>query len=119
MDAAFQAWLDAPGVLEQRREPRRYILRLARIRTEEAIFRCIVLDISHYGARLQLAAPLLDTRSAYRRSIELLIEPLSPRWAARESFSPLQAEIVWQSVTSMGVQFSGDPLYARATHEQS
>ena len=118
MDAALQAWLDAPGALEQRREARRHILRLARVRTEEGTFRCVVLDISHYGARLQLAAPLFDSRSASRRSIELLIEPLSSRWDIRESFGPLRGEIVWQNMTTMGVRFTGDPLHARATHEQ-
>ena len=117
MDEALRVWLDAPGALEQRRDARRHILRLARVRTEESILRCVVLDISHYGARLQLAAPLFDAHSAYRRSVELLIEPSSPRWATRESFAALKAEIVWQNMTTMGVEFTADPRYADAAQQ--
>lgn len=109
MDAALQAWLDTPGALEQRREARRHVLRLGRVRTEAGTLRCVVLDISHYGARLQLAAPLFDVRTACRRSIELLIEPFSPTWAGREVFGAIYAEIVWQKAATMGIEFTSDP----------
>lgn len=118
MDGSRQLWLDAEGALEQRREVRRHALRLARIRTEDGLMRCVVLDISHYGARLQLAAPLFDARTACRRSIELLIEPLSSRWVGRESFGALHAEIVWQNAATMGVQFTNDSRFAAEPREQ-
>jgi PilZ domain-containing protein len=114
MDTTFDPWLSAPKPFEKRHVARQRVKWLARIRTEDCTFRCVVLDISHDGARLRLSAPILRGRIFTRCRVELSIEPFSPRWSALLSLGALRGEIVWQDTGTWGIQFNVDRERAAA-----
>ena len=44
---------------ERRREPRKRVLKGAKVLFEHAVFDCLVLDISNYGARIRFNTPVV------------------------------------------------------------
>ena len=86
--------------LERRDEPRQALVWAAILVSEAGSFPCTIVDISRYGAKLQLAAPILSVKP-----VHLVIEALGS----------LGVECVWQLDDMMGVSFTAQPMQVVAT----
>ena len=83
---------------ERRAHRRKPTLWEGRLDTDVGVFPCVVLNVSHGGALVQVEAPLLPTERA-----SLMIE----------RFGSLAAQIVWQIVElgKVGIRFTDSPQH--------
>ena len=86
----------APAAQERRVHRRKPTLWEGRLDTDIGVFTCVVLNISHGGALVQVEAPLLPTQ---RSSLTI------------ERYGCLGAEIVWQMLEEgrVGLRFTDAP----------
>ena len=75
----------------------------AELSSAQGSTRCVVLDISSWGAQLRLEAPAA---------------PAEQVWLAIDNIGTIAAEIVWRSETTLGVQFLEQQAWIRRLYAQ-